>query len=85
MNPTPPRPTRIAVLLALPVFAVSACSSSSESEYTAFTEALKDGASCQELFDTRNEWAPDASYIEDANAALREIGCFSSSSTRSDS
>lgn len=75
--------TALSATAALALLALSACSSGG-SEYETFTEALEDGASCQELFDMRNEFEAGASYVEDANEALREIGCYSTSSTRTD-
>ncbi len=49
---------------------------------SSFTERLNAGASCQELFALRTAVDPSAPQIPGMNAALREIGCFSSSSVR---
>ena len=51
---------------------------------TTFEDALQDGATCQELYDIRNAADPDSPKIPEWNEQLREIGCFSSSSTRTD-
>lgn len=75
--------TRLAALGGLVLLSLSACSTS-ENGYAGFSEALEGGASCEELFEIRNEWDPGSQNVVEANAALREIGCFSSSSTRSD-
>lgn len=40
------------------------------------------GASCAELFEARNVINPQSPDIPAINASLREIGCYSSSSTR---
>ena len=47
-----------------------------------FSERLNAGASCQELFALRNSADPSSPQIPRMNAALREIGCFSSGSVR---
>ncbi|MFD1716726.1 hypothetical protein [Georgenia deserti] len=49
-----------------------------------FEAALDDGAPCGELFEIRNAWDPDSDLVERANEALRDVGCFSSSSERTD-
>lgn len=49
-----------------------------------FDGALDSGASCQELFDIRNELDPKDPAIEDINQTLRSIGCYSATSERTD-
>lgn len=80
------RPILACALIAL--FAVScdgntnATDSSSGSR--SFAAALNAGATCAELFEIRNEPDPKDAVVETMNAELRRIGCFSSSSTRTD-
>ena len=63
---------------------VTACSDGNTSGGTTFEDALQDGATCQELYDIRNAADPDSPQIPEWNEQLREIGCFSSSATRTD-
>lgn len=46
-----------------------------------FTRRLEDGASCAELFEIRNRVDIE---VERMNEQLRAIGCFSSTSERTD-
>jgi len=46
-------------------------------------EAIESGASCAQLFETRNALDPDILGIETINANLRKLGCHSSGSVRS--
>lgn len=74
------------LLLAFPLaLGLAACSASAETEtYEGFNDALDAGATCAELFEIRNERDQHSSLVVRANEALREIGCFSSSLTRTD-
>jgi hypothetical protein len=73
----------VAVVL-LTIFVACGGSSPEEPSRRSFDEALEAGASCQELFDIRNEADPKSSEIEEMNVRLREVGCFNSSSERMD-
>lgn len=55
-----------------------------QQESLSFDDLVASGASCQRLFDVRNSWPPDSPLVVEANETLRSIGCFSSSSTRTD-
>lgn len=59
----------------------SACSGSSIEQ---LETAADDGATCQELFDVRNNWESDDPDMEEANEVLRSIGCTHSAATRTD-
>jgi hypothetical protein len=50
----------------------------------ALTQRIESGASCADLFEARNAIDPHAPNLPKVNQALRDIGCYSSSSTRSD-
>lgn len=50
----------------------------------AFDQALRAGAPCSRLFDLRNEIDPDYPAMGILNAKLRNVGCHSSTSTRTD-
>ncbi|WP_087485574.1 hypothetical protein [Brachybacterium massiliense] len=77
---------RSASICLLAAVALSACGSgpADTGTYEGFNDALESGATCAELFEIRNEWDPKSSKVVQANEALREIGCYSSSSTRTD-
>lgn len=47
-------------------------------------QAIEDDATCAELFDIRNDADPDDPRVGSWNRQLREVGCFSSGSTRTD-
>lgn len=79
-----PRGSRAVAAAALPLLALSACAPA-QSEHEEFQEALEDGASCTELFELRNDMDRSETNIDTVNQELREIGCYSSSSTRTDS
>lgn len=49
-----------------------------------FGDVLDSGASCQELFDIRNELDPKDPAIDNINETLRSIGCYSATSDRTD-
>jgi hypothetical protein len=51
--------------------------------YPEFKQRLDDGASCAELFDIRNSLDPKSPVVVRINEELRGIGCYSSSSVRS--
>lgn len=57
---------------------------SSVATYEDFTQAIKDGKDCPELFEIRNSWDPKSVFIERANAQLQAIGCYSSKMSRTD-
>lgn len=63
--------------------ALMACAGES-SPHERFTERLTAGASCSELFSIRNEVVPQDPILEEMNAELREIGCYSATSERRD-
>jgi hypothetical protein len=75
---------RASCAVALPLLALTACAST-QNEHEAFREALEQGASCAELFELRNDMDRSETNIDTVNAELREVGCYSSSSTRTDS
>ena len=55
-----------------------------EPSYELFRSELRDGASCGRLFEIRNDLDPkDPNHIQ-INDDLAAIGCFSSSSNRTD-
>lgn len=79
--------TRVAALAVLVAAALSGCGAAEDEDdagYGTFADALEAGASCSELFEIRNSWDPKSPHIDQANIALREIGCYTSSSTRTD-
>ena len=49
-----------------------------------FDDALHDGASCARLSDLRNEQDPGSPDVDRMNEHLREVGCFTSTATRTD-
>lgn len=49
-----------------------------------FESMLEVGANCDTLYSIRNEADPGSFVVETMNEQLREIGCFSSSSERTD-
>lgn len=55
-----------------------------ETSAEGFEQAMQSGASCSELFDIRNELDPGSPLVEEYNVTLRSIGCYSSSSERTD-
>ena len=77
-----------AAVIPLATLAVlTGCASSEETpseDQRSFGEALDSGAPCGELFDIRNELDPKDPAIETINESLRSIGCFNSSSERTD-
>ena len=76
---------RSASICLLAAVALTACNGSADTDtYEGFNDALESGATCAELFEIRNEWDPKSSKVVQANEALREIGCYSSGSTRND-
>jgi hypothetical protein len=52
--------------------------------YPQFSARLSAGAGCQELFDVRNSFDASPSERDRMNEDLRSVGCFSSSSSRTD-
>ncbi len=71
---------RAAIVLWISCFLVKCTSPSGDS----FEERLEAGTSCGELFEMRNELDSDDPRIPEMNEDLQEIGCYSSSSTRTD-
>ncbi len=49
-----------------------------------FYSRLDEGADCRELFEIRNDLDPKDPDIPEMNEALREIGCYSIGSKRTD-
>ena len=49
-----------------------------------FYAGIESGETCAQLFEHRNEIQPGDPRIDEMNEALREIGCYSSSSERTD-
>lgn len=70
----------VALLFAL----VAACGGDDAGGGLSFDEAVDAGEPCDVLFEIRNEFDPDSPLIESANERLRSIGCFSSTSERTD-
>jgi len=54
------------------------------SELDAFLKELENGASCTRLFEIRDGWDSDSPHVETANERLRDIGCYSAQSRRTD-
>lgn len=73
----------LVVLLAV---AVTACGGGDDSDPTQqFRDGVRNGVPCSELYTYRNELDPKDSVIEDyMNPTLRDIGCFTSGSERTD-
>lgn len=61
---------------------LTACSN--EPDFSDFENAVRDGGTCQELFDIRNSWDPKSPDKPRANEILRSIGCQHSSFDRTD-
>lgn len=59
-------------------------SSGRQSPMAAIEAGIHGDATCQELFDRRNGMDPSDPNVERANEMFRDIGCFSSGSTRTD-
>ncbi|MGH2747128.1 MAG: hypothetical protein ACRDKB_04295 [Actinomycetota bacterium] len=78
-----PARTRAVGLLLLAL--LTACGSSGAGDaYEEFQEGIAEGAPCSELFSLRNELDPDDERIPDMNDQLRDVGCFSSGSDRTE-
>lgn len=72
-------------IAAVAVALLAGCSGDGGSESRpSFGQRLREGADCAELFDLRNREDPDSPLIVRMNEQLREIGCFSSGSERTD-
>lgn len=74
---------RMTVFIAL-ALGLSLVLTACEEEPESFDSAVGSGAPCSELFDIRNSWDPKSELIESANEVLRDIGCYSASSERTD-
>lgn len=75
--------TRVVGGVALMALMAAGCGTS-EPPLT-FDRALRTGASCEVLFELRNERAGQNGVNDDRmNEQLREVGCFSATSTRTD-
>lgn len=76
------------VMAVLAAAALAACGSNGDNESGestgGFAERLAGGAGCAELFDIRNKHDPKSPLIDEMNEQLREVGCYMSSSTRTD-
>jgi hypothetical protein len=86
MSPTgsPSRLARGSAAACLSILVVStACASSGGDSYQEFKSAIRSNASCQELFDQRNNF-DDRRTLDKIDADLDEIGCDSPSSERND-
>lgn len=77
---------RLAIVLFLLLTACGGVAPSNEPQDVTgtFNERLDAGAPCQELFDIRNTADPKDPDIKRMNNQLRAIGCYSSSSDRTD-
>lgn len=84
MMQSPRRPGMVLALMSM--FALMGCGGgpADEGGEQSFEDAVDAGASCEELFEIRNEWDPKSPLIEPANETLRSIGCYNSSSERTD-
>lgn len=71
------RPRILAVLLAV---TVAGCTTQAP---RGFDTAMREGASCAELFEIRNRETNEQT-IERLNVRLRNVGCYSSTSRRTD-
>lgn len=85
------RASWVRVLISFSVGSLLALPACGETDSTApdgpspgFYARLKAGAECPELFDLRNELDPKDPEIPKMNERLREIGCYSSTSERTD-
>lgn len=76
------RSCRLVPAIAVAAILASACDNSTGTDD--FDQAVEDGASCAELFEIRNELDPHSPLITQANERLRSIGCYMSSSERTD-
>jgi hypothetical protein len=74
----------IGVLLLFPVLASCGGGGGTKDGYPAFQDRLSAGATCEELFGIRNALDPKSPLIERMNQDLREVGCYSISSVRTD-
>lgn len=74
-----------AILITIALVAAMGCApDGGEGGTASFDQAVSEGASCSDLYEIRNSYQPDEPDIARMNERLREIGCFSSSSTRTD-
>jgi len=76
---------KVGVILVVVGLAASCNGETPAAGYPSFKERLDAGANCAELFEIRNALDPKSSLIERINEQLRGVGCYSSSSVRSDS
>ncbi len=75
---------RMAAALLVVVLLATSCGED-EDQLEQFQSMIDVGFSCNSLFDVRNEMSgDDPSLAEPLNDALRLIGCFSSTSERTD-
>ncbi|MGW6263995.1 hypothetical protein [Cellulosimicrobium funkei] len=87
------RQTVVRVVLVCGVAMTGACSVGQGPEetsddritsYAVFSAAFDEGADCGELFQIRNRMDPKDPAVDDANADLRSVECYSSTSSRND-
>ena len=80
----PPTIARYAAAVFL-ASSLTACGGSDEGDpVERFIERRDAGASCAELFDIRNDLDPHDDLIPTINEGLRNIGCYSATSDRTD-
>ena len=60
------------------------CASGSGGGDQSFDDAVRNGASCSKLYEIRNALDPKDPDIPRMNERLRQIGCHTSTSTRTD-
>lgn len=72
------------VMALLPVIAGCSGGGEAKGSYPSFQDRLKAGATCEKLFGIRNAVDPKSPLIEKMNHDLREVGCYSKSSVRTD-
>jgi hypothetical protein len=73
------------VAAAAALLALSAgCSSGGDDWAQRFSDAVEGGDDCPVLFELRNRMDEKSDDYAEANVELRRVGCFMSSSTRTD-
>lgn len=74
----------IATLGLTALISLAGCTEEDTPPSGGFYGRLEAGANCPELFEIRNELDPKDPDIPEMNDRLREIGCYSASSERTD-
>jgi hypothetical protein len=82
--PTSERCQMRSLCMLLLVTVAASCREENQDSYLSFHDRLNAGAACEELFGIRNAVDPKSPLIERMNQDLRGIGCFSTSSMRTD-